>query len=79
MASAVICLSSGFFGVETSLFERMVVAQEVAEGDDDEVHDEGVPAAGVVVEGDVSAANDEVPTVDEEPSIPSPTPPTPPT
>nr|GFC29976.1 hypothetical protein [Tanacetum cinerariifolium] len=51
MASAVICLSSGkgFFGVETSLFERMVVAQEVAEGDDDEVHDEGVPAAGVVV------------------------------
>nr|GEY95924.1 hypothetical protein [Tanacetum cinerariifolium] len=72
-------VGKGFFGVETSLFEGMVVAQEVAEGDDDEVHDEGVPAAGVVVEGDVSAANDEVPTVDEEPSIPSPTPPTPPT
>nr|GEX29753.1 hypothetical protein [Tanacetum cinerariifolium] len=33
--------------------------------DDDEVHDEGVPAAGVVVEGDVSAANDEVPTEEE--------------
>nr|GEV25393.1 hypothetical protein [Tanacetum cinerariifolium] len=44
----------------------------------DEVHDEGVPAAGVATEGDVSAANDEVLTADEEPSIPSPTPPTPP-
>nr|GEX10947.1 hypothetical protein [Tanacetum cinerariifolium] len=44
----------------------------------DAVHDEGVPAAGIVAEGDVSVANDEVPTADEEPSIPSPTPPTPP-
>nr|GFC53472.1 hypothetical protein [Tanacetum cinerariifolium] len=41
-------------------------------------HDEGVPAASVVTEGDVSVAHDEVPTVAEEPSIPSPTPPTPP-
>nr|GEX39628.1 hypothetical protein [Tanacetum cinerariifolium] len=53
-------------------------AQEVGKGVDDEVHDEGVPTAGVVTKGDVSAAHDEVPTVDEESSIPSPTPPTPP-
>nr|GEY51037.1 hypothetical protein [Tanacetum cinerariifolium] len=44
----------------------------------DEVHDEGVPAAGIVAKGDVSAANDEVPTAVEEPSIPSPTSLTPP-
>nr|GEY10143.1 hypothetical protein [Tanacetum cinerariifolium] len=61
MASAVICLSS--------------VEQQFAKGND-EVHDEGVPAAGVVTEGVVSAANNVVPTADEEPSIPSPTPPT---
>nr|GEV59838.1 hypothetical protein [Tanacetum cinerariifolium] len=54
----------------------MVVAQEVGEGVANEMHDEGVPAAGIVAEGDVSAAHDVVPTTDEEPSIPSPTPPT---
>nr|GEU53628.1 putative ribonuclease H-like domain-containing protein [Tanacetum cinerariifolium] len=63
MASVVICLST--------------VEQQVDEGVD-EVHDEGVPAAGVVAKGVVSAANDEVPTAVEEPSIPSPKPPTPP-
>nr|GEY00471.1 hypothetical protein [Tanacetum cinerariifolium] len=67
-----------FSGVETPLFEGMLVAQEVAEGNDDEVHDEGVPAAGVATEGVVNAAADVVPTADEEPSTPSPTPPTPP-
>nr|GEX48789.1 uncharacterized mitochondrial protein AtMg00810-like [Tanacetum cinerariifolium] len=36
----------------------------------------GVPAADIVAEGDVSVVNDEVPTAVEEPSIPSPTPPT---
>nr|GFA17632.1 hypothetical protein [Tanacetum cinerariifolium] len=71
-------VSKGFFGVETPLFEGILVAQEVGEGVTDEVHDEGVPDDGVATEGDVSAAHDEVPTVDEEPSIPSPTPPTPP-
>nr|GEU62647.1 putative ribonuclease H-like domain-containing protein [Tanacetum cinerariifolium] len=78
MASAAICLSSGkgFYGVETPNFEGMMVAQEVGEGVANEVHDEGVPAAGIVAEGDVSAAKDVVPTADEEPSIPSPTPPT---
>nr|GEX22052.1 uncharacterized mitochondrial protein AtMg00810-like [Tanacetum cinerariifolium] len=70
-------VGKGFFGVETPLFEGMLVAQEVGEGVADEVHD-GVPAAGIVAEGDVSTASDEVPAADEELSIPSPTPPTPP-
>nr|GEU87407.1 putative ribonuclease H-like domain-containing protein [Tanacetum cinerariifolium] len=72
------CLvGKGFFRVETLIFEGMIVEQQVAEGDD-EVHDERVLAAGNAAEGDVSAVNDEVPTADEEPSIPPPTPPTPP-
>nr|GEU46167.1 uncharacterized mitochondrial protein AtMg00810-like [Tanacetum cinerariifolium] len=71
-------VGKGFSGVETPLFEGMLVAQEVGEGVADEVHDEGVHAAGIATKGDVSAAHDEVPTADEELSIPSPTPPTPP-
>nr|GEU68588.1 retrovirus-related Pol polyprotein from transposon TNT 1-94 [Tanacetum cinerariifolium] len=47
-------------------------SQEVEQGDADE-NVENVNA-GDAAEGDVSAANDEVPTADEEPSIPSPTP-----
>nr|GEU95140.1 hypothetical protein [Tanacetum cinerariifolium] len=70
-------VGKGFFEVETPLFEGMMVEQQVAEGDDDEVHGEGVNA-GDAAEGDVSAAHAEVPTADEEPSIPSPEPPTPP-
>nr|GEW32218.1 hypothetical protein [Tanacetum cinerariifolium] len=54
----------------------MLVAHEVKKGDADEnVEDVN---AGDVAEGDVNTANAKVPTVDEEPSIPSPTPPTPP-
>nr|GEW29161.1 hypothetical protein [Tanacetum cinerariifolium] len=64
----------GFFRVYTPLFEGMVVAQEVGKGVADEVHDEGVPTTGITTEGVVSAADDVVLTVDEEPSIPSPTP-----
>nr|GEX66868.1 ribonuclease H-like domain-containing protein [Tanacetum cinerariifolium] len=74
-------VGKGFFGVETSLFEGMLVAQQVDEGvdeSDDAVHEEGVPTVGVAAEGVVSAADDVVPTDDEEPSIPYPTPPTPP-
>nr|GEY15297.1 hypothetical protein [Tanacetum cinerariifolium] len=71
-------VGKGFSGVETPLFEGMLVAQEVGEGGADAEHDEGAPAAGVVTEGDVSAAHDEVPTIAEGPSIPSPTPFTPP-
>nr|GEV96186.1 hypothetical protein [Tanacetum cinerariifolium] len=72
-------VGKGFFRVEILLFEGMLVAQEVGEGIANEVPTEGVPCAGDAAKGDVSAANDEVPTADEELSIPSPTPPTPPT
>nr|GEW00994.1 ribonuclease H-like domain-containing protein [Tanacetum cinerariifolium] len=65
-----------FLRVETPLFEGMIVEQQVDEGDV-EVNVDDVPAVGVPVEGDVSAA-DVVPTADEEPSIPSPKTPTPP-
>nr|GEY27332.1 putative ribonuclease H-like domain-containing protein [Tanacetum cinerariifolium] len=68
-------VGKGFSGVETPLFEGMLVAQEIVAEGDDEVHREEVNA-GDVAEGDVSAAHGEVPTADEEPSILSPTPPT---
>nr|GEW19818.1 hypothetical protein [Tanacetum cinerariifolium] len=74
-------VGKGFFGVKTPLFKGMIVEQQIDEGTDegaDEVHDEGVLAAGVVAKGVVSAADDEVPTAIEEPSISSLTPPNPP-
>nr|GEU58844.1 putative ribonuclease H-like domain-containing protein [Tanacetum cinerariifolium] len=70
-------VGKGFSGVETPLFEGMIVEHQVNEGDA-EVNVDDVSTAGVAAEGDGSAANDEVPTAVEEPSIPSPTPPTPP-
>nr|GEY81356.1 synaptobrevin, longin-like domain protein [Tanacetum cinerariifolium] len=70
-------IGKGCSGVETPLFERMIVEQHVDEGAA-EVNVEDVSTAGVAAEGDVSAADDVVPTVVEEPSIPSSTPPTPP-
>nr|GEV49381.1 putative ribonuclease H-like domain-containing protein [Tanacetum cinerariifolium] len=70
-------VGKGFSGVETPLFDGMIVEQQVDEGAN-EVHDEGVPAPGVVAKGDISAADDVVPTTIEEPSIPSLTLPTPP-
>nr|GEX25001.1 hypothetical protein [Tanacetum cinerariifolium] len=65
----------GFSGVETPLFEIMLVEQQV---DEDEDTDEKVKVVNVgdVANGDVSAAYEEIPTVAAEPSIPSPTPPT---
>nr|GFA98202.1 synaptobrevin, longin-like domain protein [Tanacetum cinerariifolium] len=42
-------VGKGFSGVETPLFEGMIVEQQVAEGAD-EVHDKGVPAAGGIIE-----------------------------
>nr|GFA04847.1 hypothetical protein [Tanacetum cinerariifolium] len=69
-------VGKGFSKVETLLFEGMLVAQEVVEGDADE-NVENVNASDAA-EGDVSATNDEIPTVVEEPSISSPTPLTPP-
>nr|GEZ90288.1 hypothetical protein [Tanacetum cinerariifolium] len=53
----------------------MIMEQQVNKGDA-EVNVDDVPAVDVVAEGDVSAANDKVPTAVEEPSISSPTPPT---
>nr|GEZ02612.1 uncharacterized mitochondrial protein AtMg00810-like [Tanacetum cinerariifolium] len=70
-------VGKGFSGVETPLFESMLVEQQVdEEGDEDENVQE--VNAGDAAEGDVSAAHGEVPSVVEETSIPSPTPPTPP-
>nr|GEU95069.1 hypothetical protein [Tanacetum cinerariifolium] len=70
-------VSKGFSGVETPLFEGMLVEQQGdEEGDADE--NVGEVNAGDAAEGDDSAAHGEVPTVTEEPSIPSPTPTTPP-
>nr|GEU40711.1 putative reverse transcriptase domain-containing protein [Tanacetum cinerariifolium] len=68
-------VGKGCSRVETPLFEGMIMEHPVGEGAD-EVHDEGVPTAGVAAEVVVSAADDVVPAVVEEPSIPSPTPPT---
>nr|GEZ97248.1 hypothetical protein [Tanacetum cinerariifolium] len=67
-------VGKGFSEVEIPLFEGMLIAQQVAKERDAEVHGEEVNV-GDTAEGDVSAVNDEVPTVVEEPSIPSPTPP----
>nr|GEW58300.1 ribonuclease H-like domain-containing protein [Tanacetum cinerariifolium] len=63
------------FGCPVTILNTLdSLAQEIEKGDAD-VNVENVNA-GVVAEGDVSVAHDEVPTADTEPSIPSPTPPT---
>nr|GEY27307.1 hypothetical protein [Tanacetum cinerariifolium] len=64
-------VGKGFSGVDTPLFDGMLVAQEVGE-DADEVHAEDV---NVVAEG---VASDDVNAVVDKPSIPSPPPPNPP-
>nr|GEX27675.1 hypothetical protein [Tanacetum cinerariifolium] len=69
-------VGKGFSGFETPLFEGMLVEQHVVEEGDADENDENVNADDTA-EGDVSATHGEVPTVAEEPSIPSPTPPTP--
>nr|GEV45440.1 hypothetical protein [Tanacetum cinerariifolium] len=70
-------VGKGCSGVEILVFERMIVEQQVDKGAA-EVNVEDVSTTGVAAEGDVSSADDIVPTAVEEPSIPSPTPPTPP-
>nr|GEW74130.1 hypothetical protein [Tanacetum cinerariifolium] len=70
-------VGKGFSRIETPLFEGMLAEQQVVkEGDADE-SDKNVNA-GYAAEGDVSVATANVPTVVEEPSLPSPIPPTPP-
>nr|GEV75632.1 copia protein [Tanacetum cinerariifolium] len=59
-------VGKGCSGVETPLFEGMIVAQQVGED---------VSTTGVATEGAVSAVDDEVPAAIDEPSIPSTTPP----
>nr|GEU46941.1 xylulose kinase-1 [Tanacetum cinerariifolium] len=66
-------VGKGCSGVETPLFEGMIVAQQVGEGAA-KVNVEDVPAAGVTDEGAASVNDDEVPTAVDKPSIPSPTP-----
>nr|GEZ53747.1 putative ribonuclease H-like domain-containing protein [Tanacetum cinerariifolium] len=68
-------VGKGFSRVETPLFKGMLVEQQVDEEGDADENDENVNV-GDGAEGDVSAAHGEVPTLDEEPSIPSLTPPT---
>nr|GEV98088.1 putative ribonuclease H-like domain-containing protein [Tanacetum cinerariifolium] len=73
IASAVICLSSGRkFNFSKYIFDSLVHEEGDADKNVEEVN------AGNAAEGDVSATHEEVPTVAEEPSIPSSTPPTPP-
>nr|GEW46088.1 hypothetical protein [Tanacetum cinerariifolium] len=73
MASAVICLSTGkgFPGVDTPLFEGMIVAQHVDESAV-EVNIDDVPTAGVADEGAANVNADVVLTAGDGPSIPSP-------
>nr|GEU77578.1 hypothetical protein [Tanacetum cinerariifolium] len=71
-------VGKGFSGVETPLFEGMIVEQQVANEGGAEVNVDDVLVVGVAAKGVVSATDDKVPTAIEEPSIPSPTPPTPP-
>nr|GEU84103.1 hypothetical protein [Tanacetum cinerariifolium] len=75
--SSAMAVGKGFSKVKTPLFEGMIVGQEIEEGGDAEEHVEDV-TAGDAAQGDDTAAYGEVPTVSQEPSIPSPTPPTPP-
>nr|GEX87087.1 ribonuclease H-like domain-containing protein [Tanacetum cinerariifolium] len=65
-------VGKGCSGVETPLFEGMIVAQQVGEGVA-KVNVKDVSVVGVTNEGAASVAVDDVNTVDAEPSIPSPT------
>nr|GEZ01224.1 hypothetical protein [Tanacetum cinerariifolium] len=62
-------IGKGFSGVETPLFEGMIVAQQA---------DEGVAGVDVADKVPAGVDVDDVPAATDEPSIPSPTPTTPP-
>nr|GEX15722.1 hypothetical protein [Tanacetum cinerariifolium] len=68
-------VGKGFLKVDTPLFECMIVAQQVDESVA-EVNVDDVPVAGVADEGAADVNVDDVFTAVDEPSIPSPTPPT---
>nr|GEX68243.1 putative ribonuclease H-like domain-containing protein [Tanacetum cinerariifolium] len=68
-------VGKGFSGVDTPLFEGIIVAQQVDEGAA-EVNVDDVPAAGVADEGAAEVNVDVVPAAVDEPYIPSPTLPT---
>nr|GEU88267.1 hypothetical protein [Tanacetum cinerariifolium] len=80
IASAVIChllinrVEKRFSGVETPLFEGMLVGQVIEEGGDAEEHVQDV-TDGDATQGADTASYGEVPTISQEPSIPSSTPP----
>nr|GEV25535.1 ribonuclease H-like domain-containing protein [Tanacetum cinerariifolium] len=67
-------VGKGLSRVETLLFEGMLVGKEIEEGGDKEEHVEEV-TTGNASQGDDTTAHGEVPTVSQELSIPSPTPP----
>nr|GFB65677.1 hypothetical protein [Tanacetum cinerariifolium] len=69
-------VGKGFSRIETPLFEGMLLEQEIAKEGDAAEHVKEVNV-GDPAEGDDSAAHREVPNVTDEPSIPSPTRPTP--
>nr|GEX94217.1 ribonuclease H-like domain-containing protein [Tanacetum cinerariifolium] len=64
-------VGKGIFGVDTPLFEGMIVAQQADEGAT-KVNVDDVPTAEVDDKGASSVAVDDVPTAVDEPSIPSP-------
>nr|GEW82717.1 ribonuclease H-like domain-containing protein [Tanacetum cinerariifolium] len=66
-------VGKGCFGVETPLFEGMIVAPQAGEGAA-EANIDNVSAAGVVDEGATEVNVDVVPVAVDEPSIPSPPP-----
>nr|GEZ36819.1 hypothetical protein [Tanacetum cinerariifolium] len=70
-------VGKGFSRVETPLFEGMLVGQEIEKERNEDEHVEDV-TAGDDGQRDDTAADGEVPTVTQEPSIPSPTPTIPP-
>nr|GEV32042.1 putative ribonuclease H-like domain-containing protein [Tanacetum cinerariifolium] len=59
-------VGKGCSGVETPLFEGMIVAPQARKGNVDDV-----PSAGVAIEGAASVNVDDVPVVVDEPSLPS--------
>nr|GEU51807.1 putative ribonuclease H-like domain-containing protein [Tanacetum cinerariifolium] len=65
-------VGKGFSGVETPLFEEMLVGQEIKEDGDVDEHVEDV-TAGDEAQRDDTAAHGEDSIITQEPSIPSPT------